>query len=384
MNKTNTILVLPSWYPSRVEPFNGDFIQRHIEAISLFKNQFVLYVVKDLNASEKIETTIHTAKGLTEKIIYYRPTVTGMSFLDRIVSHSMYRRLMKKAVREFLSEEGNPPLVHVHVGMKAGIIAQWIKINWHIPYIVSEHWTGYLKEAKENIYHARPWFKTTLKTVLRNASVVTAVSNYLSDAINVFEPAVKPVRIPNVVNTDIFFSQSSVIKEPVFIHASTMNFQKNTESIVRAMKEVIVTKPAAKLYLYGPLPATISQLIKKLHFENVVIHKGEVGQPELARAMQTASALVLYSRYETFGCVIIEAHASKLPVIVSDIPVFHELVTAEKNGFFIPLENEIALADAMVKTLQSTFDKRDFNITAYNYETVGKMFSGIYESLVNA
>ncbi len=41
------VLFLASWYPSKVDPFDGDFIERHAKSISLTNRVFVIYVVKD-------------------------------------------------------------------------------------------------------------------------------------------------------------------------------------------------------------------------------------------------------------------------------------------------------------------------------------------------
>ena len=43
------ILWLCSWYPNKMEPFNGDFIKRHAEAVSLYEDVQVIYVVRDVN-----------------------------------------------------------------------------------------------------------------------------------------------------------------------------------------------------------------------------------------------------------------------------------------------------------------------------------------------
>ena len=380
MKKAEAILVLPSWYPSRVDNFAGDFIQRHVHAIALFKKQFVLYVIKDLKANKRKEICIHEHQKFTEKIIYYRPIVSGVGFIDKIISHRSYMRLMKNAVKEFITAEGLPKMVHVHVGMKAGMNALWIKKKWGTPYIVSEHWSGYLSQTPEYVCRANLWFKKQLARVLINASCVTGVSQYLTKAIQAFQPVTERVVVPNVVDTKIF-SHLPIVKEKIFIHASTMNYPKNVEAIIHAMAEVNKVFGDAQLHLFGQMPVNIKLLIKTLHLENTVIYKGEVSQQELANAMQAATVLILYSRYETFGCVIIEAHACKLPVIVSDLPVFHELVLENKNGVFVEPDAHKKLAEKMIGIMQTRFEKKNFNVEQYTYEAVGKKFKDIYESL---
>ena len=43
------ILWLTSWYPNRMDEFDGDFIQRHAKAVALFCRVHVIFVVKATN-----------------------------------------------------------------------------------------------------------------------------------------------------------------------------------------------------------------------------------------------------------------------------------------------------------------------------------------------
>ena len=48
-NLRKDILALASWYPSRVLLDNGDFIQRHLRAISTLNNVTLVHAIKDQN-----------------------------------------------------------------------------------------------------------------------------------------------------------------------------------------------------------------------------------------------------------------------------------------------------------------------------------------------
>jgi hypothetical protein len=41
------ILWLVSWYPNKLKPFDGDFIQRHAKAVSLFQT-LQLFILKKM------------------------------------------------------------------------------------------------------------------------------------------------------------------------------------------------------------------------------------------------------------------------------------------------------------------------------------------------
>ena len=50
------ILTIPGWYPSRHDPFTGDFVQRHVQSIALYEKVVVLHLVKDPSVSgESVE-----------------------------------------------------------------------------------------------------------------------------------------------------------------------------------------------------------------------------------------------------------------------------------------------------------------------------------------
>ena len=67
------ILWLCSWYPNKIEPFNGDFIQRHARAASLYDDIYVIHVAADaFKTASKDEKVINKAEGLIEHFVYYK------------------------------------------------------------------------------------------------------------------------------------------------------------------------------------------------------------------------------------------------------------------------------------------------------------------------
>lgn len=378
------ILWLVSWYPNKLDRFDGDFIQRHARAVALFCKVHVIYIKKDtgLAAGKVLAETLQTG-NLSEHVIFYNPVRTGIKFIDRILSHRKYIKLYKKAILENIALIGKPDNVHVHVAMKAGMLALWIKRKWGIPFVVSEHWTGYLSNADSRVAGYPFIFQKKLKKILTEASQITVVSHHLGKAIQKYFPALQYQVIPNVVDTDIFYPVQKQLADKVrFIHISNMNYQKNTEDILEAL-HLLKEKDSFEMFLYGSSNTALMQMIDRLVLENNVFVMGEVQQPELAKAIQQSDALVLYSRYETFGCVLIEANACGIPVIVSDIEVFHELIEAGKQGIFAETENSAVLAGKLKQFIlqKNNFDGKWIAQTTaakYNFSVVGQMFSGLY------
>lgn len=382
------VLWLASWYPNKLSPFDGDFLQRHARAVSLFCALHVIYIVKDetgkITKDEKTETTVNG--NLSEQIIYYASPKTGLKLLDRFLSHRKYRQLYQQAINGYVEKNGKPALSHVQIALRAGLGALWMKKKWNIPYVVSEQWTGYLAAVDFGIKNYSGIQKKWLRQILEEADAVTVVSDHLGKAIRQYFPLVNYRVIPNVVDTDIFFP---VPKHPTgvvkLIHISNMNYQKNTEAILAALR-LLKNQVSFSMQLYGTVNPVLQQLISDLQLRDNVMMMGEVPQPQLAKAIQQSDALVLYSRYETFGCVLIEANACGVPVIVSDIEVFHELIKENENGMFAKENDPSALAEKIKAFIQqkNSFDQHAIAETTagkYNFKRVGRQFMDLYAEL---
>lgn len=385
------ILWLVSWYPSKVEPFAGDFIQRHAQAASLYHDIHVIHVVRDAKGEFTKDVRIEESQRgrLHERIIYYYSPFYS-SVAGKFFSQLKYNRLFAKSIDQYVREQGRPDGIHVHVGMKAGLMAMRMLRREKFPYVVTEHWTGFLPEAKDRIGNMPSYMQNAWKLVLKKAAGISAVSGRLAQQLRSFSGKEKIMVIPNVVNTDLFFPVSQKEKQLTrFIHISGLDHQKNPEAILKALAIVKTRTGSFHLDVFGPERRDVSDLVKKLGLENHTRMHGEVPQKELAPYLQQSDALILYSRYETFGCVVIEANACGVPVIASDIPVMHELLEEDRNGFFVTGDDSQALADKLVWFIENR-PRHDANMIAkecsekYSYNVVGRQFSNWYETIFSS
>jgi glycosyltransferase involved in cell wall biosynthesis len=383
------ILWLCSWYPSRLMPFNGDFIKRHAEAASLYNDIHVIHIVRDTKGvvTKKILLEESEKTGLTEKIIYYYSPSFRVTLFDKYWSEKKFRKLYKLAVADHLKKHGVPELAHVHIGMKAGMIAVWLKKKKAVPYVISEQWSGYLAEAHEKIRDQPFYIRILLKKIIAGCSAFSAVSVYLADAIRQ-QFGLEQVRVlPNVVDTSVFYPAPAVANDIRFIHISGLQELKNPKVIIEAFSKLIRTYPSAVLDIFGPDDNRLRDLAVEWQAEKNIHFHTEIPQPQLSEFVKQSLALILYSSYETFGCVIIEANACGIPVVVSDIPVFHETVTEGINGIFVKPNDPAALAAKMIEMIKT---RSSFNSKAiaeatskYSYEKVGKRFSDWYHEILS-
>ena len=137
------------------------------------------------------------------------------------------------------------------------------------------------------------------------------------------------------------------------------------------------------LNLVGPLPDAIKKLINELGLEKHVITWQERNYQEVADIMQQSDVFVFFTRYETFGCVIIEANACGLPVIISDLEVTRELVSEKDNGLFVKSEDVKDLSEKILYMIDhlDNFDPIAISLQTrkkFNYEKIGKQFIDWY------
>ena len=385
------LLWLTGWYPNKTEPYTGDFIQRHAAAVALYHRVEVIHLVRDRDGivTKDVHEDVFEKGSLTERIIYYYSPRLPLSPAERLLSGLRYRSLYRAAIENYLQREGKPTGVHVQIAGKNGWMAYWLKGRMGIPYVVSEQWTGYLPEAR--LATGRPSIipRWMWERVMKNAAGVSVVSHWLGNALQALQKEISYTVIPNVVDTHVFYpGPAATAKGPVhFIHISTLGYQKDPEGIFRALAMVKQKRHAFRLSVFGRPGPALLQMRAELGLEKEIQFHEEVPQTVLSEYLRQADALILYSRYETFGCVLIEANACGLPAIVSDIPVHHETIAEGVNGYFAAGENPAALAEKISWFIQqgNTIGKEAIAAAArekYNYEKIGGLFTAFYERTI--
>jgi len=383
------VLWLASWYPDEYEPTNGDFVQRHAKALALLMPVDVIHVAqsgKDFYHLNKVD--VKEQDNLHEAIHYFPFKKTGISWLDKIRYNKTYLRYYKKIIYQYIQETGRPDMVHVHVPMKAGIIALWMKHKFNIPYIVSEHSSLYLPEAKDNFNTRSFYFRHYTKNIFQQAALVTNVSAAIAKRLEQMF-ALKAVRIiPNVVDTN-YFNYKPKEQNALFrwLHISTMLPLKNVDKIIDSFKNISSIKNDWELVICGPVSTAYVQLAESLNLQSNIKFTGEISYAAVAQQMQQADAFIMFSKHENFPCVIIEALCCGLPVVASAVGGIAEAVNAS-SGILIEANNTDQLQNAILSVMNNPAQFNAAKIAAeasskYNYTTIAHQFLNIYQDVLN-
>lgn len=144
---------------------------------------------------------------------------------------------------------------------------------------------------------------------------------------------------------------------PVFLGVGRLSPEKDFPTLLKAFARVRAERPARLIILgEGAAQAELEAVISALGIERDVSLPGFVENPYAY--MSRADALVLSSRREGFGNVLVEAMACGCPVVATDCPGGpKEILAAGQYGALVPIGDTIALAKAMQRALDAPVQK---------------------------
>lgn len=376
------ILHIASWYPSQVNTFDGDFIQRHIESIT--NHDHIVIHAQEINGNNNLvdhgEATKKVRNNIEEHIIYYKPTIRLLNpFYQYFYLYRLWKRVYTK--------RGLPILIHLHVILYGILLARSIKRRYHIPVVATEHSTLYT--SVENI----PFRKLRINMSRYLSSIVNVimpVSNHLAKALRKhgFKNEIEVVHnvVPVIFAADTLDKpDGKVIK---FLHVSSLdNHQKNISGILAAAQKLLDINDKFELTIVGNYNLDATQaIIDTCTFEKgQVMLRGPLSHHEVAEVMKAHDVFVLFSNYENYPCVLIEAQTANMSLIATDVGGVSEILN--NNRDILIDKNDIkALQVAMSMYINNSEYKAigSYNfdvITKYSPNNIGDQIVGIYNKV---
>jgi glycosyltransferase involved in cell wall biosynthesis len=384
---TDYILWLPSWYPTEITPSNGDFIQRHAAATSLFRKIIILFVQKDERLKHGKTRLEVKEEGDFITLIGYYGASGNSGFIDKFRSFRQYRSLQKKMFAGIVGKYGKPLLVHVHIAMNAGLLALHLKKKYQIPFLLTENWTGYYRQSVPNIHQENRILNFIRKKIFKETALFLPVTNNLAETVNSNFQKVKFEVVPNVVDTRLFNYKPLEIPVFRFLHASYLNYQKNPVGMIEAAIALKQHGYSFELHLIGNKDDSLMNKCAEAGvLDREIFFFEAVSYPQVAERMQQASAFLLFSRFENLPCVILEALCCGLPVVSSNVGGIAEVIN-ESNGVLVESDDVSALTVAMKNMIDNytEFNREKIAENAaelFSYRKVGRMYNEVYEKLL--
>lgn len=383
------VLWLCSWYPNSADPYDGDFIERQAKALSLHMKVDVIHVVQNFNFLKK-ETRLRVEEkreGQLHSSVYFLPLPkTTINFFQKLLFNKEYQSLYKKLIADYVSKNGKPDLIHLHVPVKAGSIAVQMKKEYNIPFVVTEHSSAYFDHIPENYFSRNRYFRFVTKKSFEEAVAVSSVSDWLLKQLNSLFNIKQAKLIRNVVDTTVFYPVEIKNDRPRFIHVSMMHELKNVKGILHALAALKEKNTHWEMWFVGPVLKENTTLAEQLGIAEHISWKATLPYNEVAACVRSADALVHFSNYENLPCVINEALCCGLPVISSNVGGIAELINLS-NGVLIAPGDITALSNALEDFLQQKvrYNKTEIAASAaiqFNEYVIGKQLQDWYHQLL--
>lgn len=410
------VLFLASWYPSRVHPAYGIFIKKHAEAAAKYCDVAVLYVTPDPNMKDKTYDIEYTKEnGVHTVRVYHRTGDFKLGVISKLfnklklIRHIISLKLQKpihpsptspglvwyiiglKLIKERF---GRPDVVHVNVVSRyVGMIALILKYSRGIPYIITEHWTGYT-ERGDFFSNLSTYEKLLIKLIFKNAKAVSAVSKHLIAALKKHGLVNDNYFItPNVVDIpqDICPDKNDDSRIRALTISGLLDRSKNISGLIRAFSSVVHRYNNVELHIVGDGEdkGRLENIAKDLGLlnKNVFFH-GYIPNNELYRYLAQTNFFVLNSNYETFSVATAEAVAHGVPVVVTRSGGPEEFVTKDVGVLTEP-ENPKQLEEAILYMLDnwSKYDRKklkEYAKNKFSHEVVGEKLDDIYRKTIGA
>ena len=372
------VLFLTPWYPHRYDAMSGLFVRKHVQAVA---NQGVevgvlyLCMTDQIDEDEIVEETLNGVK----EVIFYVKKSGFVGELDGL------RRLWQYWYKRY----GLPNVVHLNVLTKQGLFARWLQVNYNIPFVVMEHWSGYLPENGDYRGFMR---KMLSQMILSHTKAVMPVSVKLMNAMKQCGLEHDNWQIvPNVVD-DFFYSKGTAcrVREGKFrfLHVSCFdNRAKNTLAIVEAVEQLSKQRNDFEMIMVGTgQDIFFTRCLAdnyKLESRGLIRFTGEQTPQQVKEWMDASDCFVLFSNYETAAVVLEEAAACGLPIISTPVGVAEELID-ETTGVIVPVKDVNSLVEAMSAMIDNAKKYDSIKIkeraAKYSFDRVGHQLVEIYRS----
>jgi N-acetyl-alpha-D-glucosaminyl L-malate synthase BshA len=286
-------------------------------------------------------------------------------------------------------------ILHVHYAIPfaaAAIIAAQVAPELGLKVVTTLHGTDI------TLVGGSPSFKPVIAWSIERSDAVTAVSEFLKDetyrrisvkkeiqtVYNFIDPESHTARVPRCI------PEKESDRQMTLMHISNFRPVKRLGDVVRIFQRV---KQAidARLVLVGDGPefGSTVELVESLGLSKSVRFVGVVD--EVVSILPAADLLLLPSETESFGLVALEAMASGVPVVASDVGGLPEVVEHGVTGYLAPVGDVEAMARYSLEILRDCSMGKRFAKQAraravehFSYGSIIPQYEAVYERLLSS
>lgn len=295
-------------------------------------------------------------KGLrvTEKIdgvqIYRLPFVSGGTVRDKFI-----QKLTSFCLSSILSVK-RPEAVYVHFPLAQASYILRMKKKFKFKIITCFHGHDVLRydegySLDSDIYHDQ-------KALISASSVVTACSDYLSDAVRRIFNFSEVSTIYNGVNLERFNSNGALnLDSPYLFSFGRLETIKGFEILIDAFSKAVLPNEIKLLIAGdGSLKDKLQSEIDDKGLVERVTLIGRLSPNDIVKYSMGAKAIVIPSLRESFGIVALEAIAAKRPIVATNRGGLPEILDSRFGILCDPESSDMAKAIEQICSGKMSFD----------------------------
>lgn len=263
-------------------------------------------------------------------------------------------------------------------------VAYLLKIITRLPLIVNVHGVWWDRWFMNKRWWHRLYLPF-LMFVLKRADAVRVVSEGLKEQL--IERGINDARvsvIPTPVDVNRFVGEDesrlqsfrSKFRCPCVFTAGRLENEKGFDVLLNAWEKVVKQKKDARLLIAGDGSErdNLIKIIKEKDLERSVLLLGNLPSEDLPKYYHAAALVVLTSRSESFGKVLVEAGAARKPAVATKTLGAQSIIQDGKTGFLVPIEDTEFIAEKILFLLSN--DERREEMGREAQEHVLRKFDG--------
>ena len=277
-----------------------------------------------------------------------------------------------------------PDVLHVQGFSNNGAYATLLSIITGCPLVVTLQGETFMDDG--NIYGRSAQLRAALRVGLKRAAVVTGCSRYVLDDARRFGLGPdEGVVVFNGVDLD----EPTAATPPVgryVLGIGRLVENKGFDLLLRAYATVVDEFPDVRLVIAGDGLAaeSLRALCTDLGIQGHVEFRGSTPRPEVGLLMAHAEVVVVPSRVEPFGIVVLEAWRAARPVIASNRGGISEFLTDGQHGILLDPLDLSALASALTLLLEDLAAREHLGhagrerVRGFAWTEIAKKYRGVY------
>ncbi|MEQ1546821.1 glycosyltransferase family 4 protein [Methyloglobulus sp.] len=289
--------------------------------------------------------------------LLYGSQVWGGLRLRALIKHFKQALSIAQHVARITVEK--PELIIIHFGYDNAVAGALAASYLKIPSILWMHGSDMHTVPHRSLI----WISKQVSVVMTNSEYSTGLLNQLGVK-NKIEISNLGIDLHSFKPPPIANKQ----KNPTIICVARLGHHKNHRQLIHVFQRVLKQVHNAELWLVGDGPnrEEYEILVSQLDLKQVVFW-GMLSQEHIVKLMQQSWIKVLLSAKEGLGVALIEAQASELPCVATQVGGIPEVISDGETGFLFDLNSadfETKVVDAIVKLLNNDDLRKKMGVEA--------------------